>query len=161
MPFQLPLCRVSKPKRAISKALMNIPPPQCPPPLTLCTGCPSNTIHEFLYPVQRQVAEAPMGSIIVCFNTCGKGFRHTLVAARARAFTLTSLYSYTVPLACLERFIQLAALLSGLSAHSGLPQRVPSQSLVCRSISFQVIVRLCVVAKMFNSCGCPISSEDR
>ena len=39
----------------MSRALMNIPPPQWPPPLTACTGRPSSRIHELSYPVQRHV----------------------------------------------------------------------------------------------------------
>jgi hypothetical protein len=30
----------------MSRALMNMPPPQCAPPLTDCTSWPSSTTHE-------------------------------------------------------------------------------------------------------------------
>src|SRR5215470_18032677 len=45
--FHLPLRRNRYPKRAMSYELMNMPPPQCPPPLTDCTLWPSRSTHEF------------------------------------------------------------------------------------------------------------------
>ena len=71
-PCQLPFRKVNKPNRAISYPLINIPPPKCPPPLTDCTNFPSNTIHEFWYPVQVQELEAPIGFIMFSRNTSGK-----------------------------------------------------------------------------------------
>src|SRR5215475_290252 len=44
--FHFPRRIVSRPKRAMSSALMNMPPPQCPPPATDCTGCPSISTHD-------------------------------------------------------------------------------------------------------------------
>src|SRR4051812_39626061 len=112
---------------------MNGPPPKCEPPLTDCTSCPSSTIQELLYPVHRQLAEAPMGSMIFSFSTCGSGRRHTLSMASASTFTRVSLYLYTVPGLLRGRVAHWAALPSGRSAQSGLPHKVPSQSLVCRN----------------------------
>jgi hypothetical protein len=46
----------------------------------------------------------------------------------------------------------------GRSAQSGLPQSVPSQSLVWRSRWFQVMVRLCGVSNRSMTSGAPIRS---
>ena len=43
----LPLRSARCPKRAMSYALMYMPPPQCPPPLTDWTMLPSSTTYEF------------------------------------------------------------------------------------------------------------------
>src|SRR4029453_16273694 len=59
----IPRRSVSRPNRAISHALIYIPPPQWPPPLTTCTGRPSSVIHALSYPNQRHVCDAPIGSI--------------------------------------------------------------------------------------------------
>ena len=72
---------------------MNIPPPQWPPPLTDWTSAPSITTQESEYPYQRQVREAPIGSITYSLRTWGKGRRQTFRAARASRFTRESLYS--------------------------------------------------------------------
>ncbi len=96
-----------------------------------------------------------------CFKTCGKGLRQTLVAASASAFTRTSLYSHTAPGKFLLRVSQVDEFASGLSAHSGLPQSVPSQSLVWRSIWSQLMVLLCAVAKGCSNCGWPKRSAER
>src|SRR2546426_184756 len=76
---------------------MNMPPPQWPPPLTDCTLWPSISTHEFSYPYQRHVDEAPIGSITSSRSTSGSGRRHTCRAASAIAFTRTSLYLKCVP----------------------------------------------------------------
>src|SRR2546422_10466600 len=130
---------------------MNMPPPQCPPPDTDCTGLPSSTIHEFSYPNQRQVLEAPIGSMMVSFSTCGSGRRQTLSAASASTLTRTSLYLYTLPALLRGRVSHSLGLALGRSAQSGLPHSVPSQSLVCRGRWFQVMVRLCGVSKRYRS----------
>src|SRR5262245_44441424 len=134
---------------------MNIPPPQCPPPLTDWTASPSIRIHEFSYPYQRQLCEAPIGSITYSFNTCGSGRRQILSAASARTLTLTSLYSYAVPGSFLLRVNHSDGLLLGRSAHSGFPHKVPSQSLVCLSMCSQVIFRLCSVSNGSSSSDSP------
>src|SRR5687767_14223343 len=121
---------------------MNKPPPKCEPPLTDYTSCPSSTIQLFSYPVQRQDGEAPMGSIIYSFNTTGNGLRQIFIMASAKAFTRVSLYLYTLPGSLRARLIHSAELPCGRSAQSGLPQSVPSQSLVCRRRWSQVIFLL-------------------
>src|SRR5258706_1530986 len=125
---------------------MKRPPPQCPPPDTDCITVPSSTTHEFSYPNQRHVLEPTMGSMIVYLSTCGSGRRQTLSAARASAFTRTSLYLYTVPGGLRGRVRHSSGLSEGRSAQSGLPHSVPSQSLVWRSRWFHVILRLCGVS---------------
>jgi len=93
--------------------------------------------------------------MIASFSTCGSGRRQTLSAESASAFTRTSLYLYTVPALLRGRVSHSAGLSLGRSAQSGLSQSVPSQSLVWRSIWFQVTVRLCGVSKRYNSPGLP------
>src|SRR5687767_14881657 len=121
---------------------MKSPPPQWPPPVTDCTGCPSSTTHEFSYPNQRHVLEAPIGSSRLSRNTCGNGRRQTLSAASASALVRTSLYSYAVPGLRRGRVPHSEGFSLGRSAQSGLPHSVPSQSLTWRSIWFHVSVRL-------------------
>src|SRR5215210_7184828 len=64
------------------------------------------------------------------FNTCGSGRRQRFRVANAKAFTRVSLYLYAVPGLLRGRVIHWAGFSPGRSAQSGLPQRVPSQSLV-------------------------------
>src|SRR5215510_13032586 len=99
LPLHSPRRRVNRPKRAWSRALISRPPPQWPPPLTDCTHWPSTLIQELSYPFQRQVLEAPIGSITRSLMTWGRGRRSTLRAASASTFTRTSLYLYTLPAA--------------------------------------------------------------
>ncbi len=60
----------------------------------------------------------------------GQGTTPYIGGSKSEGIYRTSLYSYTVPLVRRGLVFQSAALLSGLSAHSGLPHNVPSQSLV-------------------------------
>src|SRR5438105_8786983 len=136
---------------------MNMPPPQCPPPETDCTSSPSSTTQEFSYPYQRHVVEAPIGSMIASFSTAGSGRRHTLSSASANTLTRTSLYLYAVPGALRGRDSHSCGLSLGRSAQSGLPQSVPSQSLVWRSKWFHVIWRLCGVSNKYRSSRLPCS----
>ena len=85
-------------------------------------------IHEFSYPCQRHVGDAPIGSMTSSFRTCGSGRRQTLVAASASRLTRVSLYSKTVPGSCRSRVSQVRGSRSGRSAQSGFPHSVPSQS---------------------------------
>src|SRR5919106_3183236 len=103
---------------------------------------PSMRTQEFSYPYQRQVCEAPIGSITCSFSTCGRERRQTLSTASARTLTRTSLYSYTLPGSRRARVRHSDGSPVGRSAHSGFPQSVPSQSLVCLSKGSQVILRL-------------------
>src|SRR5258708_38703273 len=102
---------------------MKRPPPQCPPPDTDCTTVPSSTTHEFSYPNQRHLLEAPMGSMMVSLATCGKGRRQTLSAASARTCARTSLYLYAVPGGLRGRRRRSSAVSDGRSAPPCLPQR--------------------------------------
>src|SRR6185503_2928770 len=121
----------------MSYELLNMPPPQCPPPLTDCIFWPSTSTHELSYPYQRQVDEAPIGSITSSRSTCGSGRRHTCSAASAITLTRTSLYLKCVPGShSLRCSCSSSVLPTGRSAQSGLPHSVPCQSLVCRSRSF-------------------------
>ncbi len=117
---------------------MNMPPPQCPPPDTDCIFTPSTFTHEFSYPCQRHVGEAPIGSMTYSFNTCGNGRRHTCNNASASRFTRTSLYFQCVPGSCGAFFSPPQR-----SAHAGLPHNVPSHSLVWFSSMCHVIFALC------------------
>src|SRR6266702_2894949 len=81
--------------------------------------------------------------MMVSLSTWGSGRRQRLSAASASTLTRTSLYLYTVPGLLRGRVSHSPGLSVGRSAQSGLPHSVPSQSLVCRSRSSQVIVRLC------------------
>ena len=76
----------------MSYALMNMPPPQWPPPVIDCIFWPSISTHEFSYPCHRQVDEAPIGSMMYSRSTSGSGRRHTFSAASASTLTRTSLY---------------------------------------------------------------------
>src|SRR3989337_4069896 len=98
---------------------MNIPPPQWPPPDTDCTGAPSSTIQELSYPYQRQVRDAPIGSMTYSASTPGSGRRQMLSAASASTLTRTSLYSYDEPGSLRARVSQEVASRSGRSAQSG------------------------------------------
>src|SRR5262249_50087589 len=104
----------------MSYALMNMPPPQCPPPVIDCIGAPSMTTQEFSYPYQRQVLDAPIGSMMFSLSTWGSGRRQTLKRASAIALTRTSLYLYTVP-GLLRGRVNHSAFGPGRSAQSGLP----------------------------------------
>src|SRR5258708_26695954 len=73
-----------------------------------------------------------MGSMMVSLATCGKGRRQTLSAANASTLARTSLYLYAVPGGLRGRVRHSSGLSDGRSAQSGLPQSVPSQSLVWR-----------------------------
>src|SRR3954466_7294511 len=118
----------------MSYELMNMPPPQWPPPLTDWTFLPSTSTHEFSYPYHRHVDEAPIGSMISSRSTSGSDLRQTCSAARAITLTRTSLYLKCVPGSHSLRFGQSSGLSpTGRSAQSGLPHSVPCQSLVCRS----------------------------
>src|SRR4051794_17975944 len=75
--FHFPFLKNNNPNLAWSSVLINSPPPKCPPPLTDCIINPSIFTKELSYPYQRQVVEAPIGSIIFSFNTIGRGLRHT------------------------------------------------------------------------------------
>jgi hypothetical protein len=92
------------------------------------------------------------------FSTCGSGRRHTLSVASASAFTRVSLYFQVVPGAARLRVSHSSRLSDGRSAQSGLPQSVPSQSLVWRSMWFQVMVRLWGVAKRSMKSALPMRS---
>src|ERR1700681_2226676 len=104
---------------------------------------PSSTTQEFSYPNHRQVLEAPIGSMMFSFRTCGSGRRQTLRAASAITLVRVSLFYKRCPACCAGEVPHSAGLSLGRSAQSGLPHSVPSQSLVCRNRLSQVIVRLC------------------
>src|SRR6476620_7404082 len=117
----------------MSYELMNMPQPQCPPPLTDWTFLPSISTHELSYPYQRQVDEAPIGSITSSRSTSGSDRRHTCSAASAITLTRTSLYLKCVPGSHSLRFSHSSGFSpTGRSCQSALPHNVPCQSLVCR-----------------------------
>src|SRR5258705_13715489 len=126
----------------MANALMNIPPPQWPPRDTDCTFVPSISTHEFSYPNQRHVFEAPIGSMISSRSTSGSGRRQTCSAASAITFTRTSLYLKCVPGSYIGRFFHSDGLPTGLLPQSGLPHRVPYQSPHLRSSFSHVIAWL-------------------
>src|ERR1700704_6867906 len=100
-----------------------------------------------------------MGSMLFSFSTGGSGRRHTLSAASESALVRVSLYFHVVPGFARGRVSHSLALSEGRSAQSGLPQRVPSQSLVCRSKWSQVIVLLCGGGKRSTKSGRPKRSD--
>src|SRR6187431_62512 len=108
---------------------MNMPPPQWPPPVTDCTFFPSISTQELSYPYQRQVEDAPIGSMISSRSTSGSGLRQTCSAASASTLTRTSLYLKCVPGSYIGRFCHSFGFPTGRSAQSGLPHSVPDQSL--------------------------------
>ena len=63
-----------------------------PPPVTDWIFLPSIVTHELLYPSQRQVSDAPIGSMMAVFRICGSGSLAMCKAASASTFTRTSLY---------------------------------------------------------------------
>ena len=94
LPSQLPLLRISSPKRARSCELIHSPPPQRVPPLTDSTGFPLISTVDFgPYPCHFHSLEAPILSMMFSFSTSGSPLPKTRASESANRLMRTSLYS--------------------------------------------------------------------